>query len=180
MSALHKNSASGTFIPPSRLQHGTLHPSEISGSSGGIGCHEMKMSFPVQWPGSGLSSATAWLLFGPYYGHSNGPSCPTGHQLRPLSTQYPCMTIWQYIWCSLPPSSMLVTTVVIADGTNVQRVPAGLEMQFLQAQKPGQPTQSHNVHCLDFVTCQLRDLVHDLVHINLTSQCTQLSKMRLH
>lgn len=64
---------------------------------------------------------------------------------------------------------MLVTTVVIADGTNVQRVPAGPEMQFLQAQKPGQPIQSHNVHCLDFMTCQLRDLVHDLVHINLTS-----------
>ena len=37
---------------------------------------------------------------------------------------------------------MLVTTMVIGDGTNVQRVPVGLEMQFLQAQKPGQPTQS--------------------------------------
>ena len=64
---------------------------------------------------------------------------------------------------------MLVTTMVIGDGTNVQRVPVGLEMQFLQAQKPGQPTQSHTVHCLDFVTCQMHDLVHDLVHINFTS-----------
>lgn len=149
----------GTFIPPSRAQHGTLHPSEVSGNSGGIGYHETKTGSAVQRPGSGLSSPTDWLLFGPYYGHSNGPSFPTGHQLRPLSIQYPCTTIWQYIWCSLPPSSVLVTTRVIADGTNVQRIPAGPEIQFLQAQKPGQPTQSHNVHCLDFVTCQLHGLV---------------------
>ena len=97
-------------------------------------CNEHGVPSPVAWVKAELCSAAVWTC-GCFW---NGSSCPSGHRMGPLCSQYCSTTPGGNTSRALPDQGAFwLTTVIVGDGTKVQRVPAGLEIQFLQAQKHG-------------------------------------------
>lgn len=149
-------------LPRQKARHRALHPCEVHGNLAGMGCCGLNMGVPVQWPGSSLSSA--WLLLGPSGELWECPSCPTSHQIGPLSSQYHgtpprgnTAAALPHHWAFWLPQRSLVVAAMSRESLQAWRC------NFFRCRI--RATQLHNAHSVNSAACQLCDLV----QINLAS-----------